>query len=193
METNLDTSSRASEYELSLTIYTSDLQGDSVSRRNVCLEHCPFLLNFRSSYIANEKSFEALPLTPFTNQQVNSNIMTTQTVANLEELVGALGAKTPILPYSAANILVRPLDIGRSYLADILSNIIECDASRAFGSIGFPNNLDPGDLVVILPRLSHGSVAETLARTIIEKVRVSSILPPGVCMVRICSNPKKIV
>lgn len=163
---------------MSLSLYTSDLQGDGVSRKDVCLEHRPFSLSLQTSYIANEKGFEILPLTSFTNRQLNSDIMTTQTVASLEEIIGALGAKIPIPSYPAADVLVRPLDIGRSYLADILSAIIEGDTSRAFSSIGLPNNLDPGDLVVILPRLSHGSVgsaADTLARTIIEKVRSSSV------------------
>ncbi|KAE9993019.1 hypothetical protein EG327_006801 [Venturia inaequalis] len=95
--------------------------------------------------------------------------MTTRTVSSLEELIGTLGAKIPIPSYPAADVLVRPLDIGRSYLADILSGIIEGDTSRAFSCIGLPNNLDPGDLVVILPKLSHGSVADTLAKAIIEK------------------------
>lgn len=101
--------------------------------------------------------------------------MTTRTVSSLEELIGTLGAKIPIPSYPAADVLVRPLDIGRSYLADILSGIIEGDTSRAFSCIGLPNNLDPGDLVVILPKLSHGSVADTLAKAIIEKVRFSSV------------------
>lgn len=101
--------------------------------------------------------------------------MTTLTAASLEELIKALGAKTPMPSFPAADVLVRPLDIGRSYLADILSGIVEGDVSRVFSSIGLPNNLDPGDLVVVLPKLSHGSVADTLARTIIEKVRRISV------------------
>jgi arginyl-tRNA synthetase len=96
--------------------------------------------------------------------------MATQTIASLEQLLGGLGAKTPIPSYPAASVLVRPLDIGRSYLADILGGIVENDASNAFGSIALPKNLDPGDLVVTLPQLSHGSVADDLARTIMDKV-----------------------
>jgi arginyl-tRNA synthetase len=96
--------------------------------------------------------------------------MRTQTVAGLEELIGGLGAKTPITPYSAADVLVRPLDIGRSYLADLLCNIIEGDATNAFNSIQWPNTIDNGDLVVILPKLSHGSDANELGRTIMQKV-----------------------
>lgn len=117
-----------------------------------------------------------LPLTSFTNRQIKSDIMTTQTVVSLEEHIGALGAKTPIPTYSTANVLVRPLDIGRSYLADLLCGIIEGDTSNAFNSISWPNNIYNGDLVVILPKLSHGSDVEALARSIMQKVRYLSRL-----------------
>jgi arginyl-tRNA synthetase len=96
--------------------------------------------------------------------------MTTQTVVSLEELIEALGVKTPIPSFQAADVLVRPLDIGRSYIADVLCSIVEGDASNAFSSISWPNSIDNGDLVVILPRLSHGSDAESLARSIMQKV-----------------------
>jgi arginyl-tRNA synthetase len=111
--------------------------------------------------------------------------MTTQTVVSLEELMGALGAKTPIPSFQAADLLVRPLDIGRSYIADILCSIVDCDASNAFSSISWPNNIYNGDLVVILPRLSHGSDAESLARSIMQKVCLPCSMRNS-CQWRVC-------
>jgi len=98
--------------------------------------------------------------------------MATQTAASLEELIEALGAKTPIPSYPAANILVRPLDIGRSYLADLLASIVEGDTSNAFNSIQLPSNIDNGDLVVILPRLHPGSDPDEFGRSIMQKVNL---------------------
>ena len=105
-----------------------------------------------------------------TDQRFTPDIMTTQTVVSLEDLLGALGAKTPIPPYPAADVLLRPLDIGRSYLADLLSNVVGCDGANAFDSIQYPNSIDNGDLAVILPRLNHSSEADTLGTTIMQKV-----------------------
>lgn len=123
--------------------------------------------------------------------------MTTQTVAGLEGLIGALGAKIPIPSYPNADVQVRPLDIGRSYLADLLCSIIQGDTSNVFGSIQSPSNIDNGDLVVILPKLSHGSDPDEFGRLIMQKVspvharslgRWADVLMPVASSSALCSS-----
>jgi hypothetical protein len=58
--------------------------------------------------------------------------MTTLTIADLEAFLGGLGLNMPIPHFSAANVLNKPLDIGRSYFADILCSLIDCDAKAAY-------------------------------------------------------------
>jgi arginyl-tRNA synthetase len=101
--------------------------------------------------------------------------MTTQTIPSLKALIGGWGVQIPIPSFLAAGVLVRPLDIGRSYLADIISNIVKCDAVKAFNLIYWPNNVDNGDLVVILPKLSHGANTNVLAQSLIQQVLFRSL------------------
>lgn len=96
--------------------------------------------------------------------------MTTQTVSGLEAFLSGLGLKIPIPPFPAADVLNKPLDIGRSYLADILTSIVECDLATACNSIQLPNNVYSGDFTVILPKLSHGGDYNALAIKLIQKV-----------------------
>jgi arginyl-tRNA synthetase len=96
--------------------------------------------------------------------------MATLSLSGLESLLGGLGLEIPIPQFSAANVLNKPLDICRSYLADILRSLVEGDPVIAYNSIQWPNNIFNGDLVVILPRLSHGADPNALAFDLIEKV-----------------------
>jgi arginyl-tRNA synthetase len=96
--------------------------------------------------------------------------MTTQTISGLEALLSGLKLKIPIPPFPASDVLNKPLDIGRSYLADILTSIVECDLVTACKSIQLPNNIYSGDFTVILPKLSHGGDFNALAIKIIQKV-----------------------
>ena len=83
--------------------------------------------------------------------------MTTLTIADLEALLGVLGLNMPIPHLSAANVLNKPLDIGRSYFADILCSLIDCDAKTAYNSIQWPGHISNGDFAIILPKLSRGA------------------------------------
>jgi arginyl-tRNA synthetase len=96
--------------------------------------------------------------------------MTTLTIAELETLLGGLGLKTPIPQFPEADVLNKPLDIARSYFADILRDLVGCDAETAYGSIRWPDNISNGDLAVVLPKLSHGNASETLAFELMQKV-----------------------
>jgi len=95
---------------------------------------------------------------------------TTQTIGGLEALLSGLEMKIPIPPFPAADVLNKPLDIGRSYLADILTSIVECDLTTACNSIQLPNNIYSGDFTVILPKLRHGGDFHALAIDIIQNV-----------------------
>ncbi|KAH9203701.1 arginyl-tRNA synthetase [Leptodontidium sp. 2 PMI_412] len=78
-------------------------------------------------------------------------------VTRLEEL--GLG---PIPEFAEAHVLKKPLDIGRSYLADILRSLVECDPILAYSSIQWPNDIFTADLTVPLPKLSRGSDPKSL-------------------------------
>jgi arginyl-tRNA synthetase len=96
--------------------------------------------------------------------------MTTLTIPELETLLSKLGLKTPIPPFESADVLSRPLDIGRSYLADIVRGLVDSDPETAYKSIHWPNNIFNGDLAVILPKLSHGADANVLGFDLTQKV-----------------------
>lgn len=104
--------------------------------------------------------------------------MTTLTIAKLEALLEKVGLKVPIPHFEAADVLNKPLDIGRSYYADILISLINsdpenerCDPKNAFNSIHSPGDVLIGDLAVVLPRLCHGSKANILGPALMAKVR----------------------
>jgi arginyl-tRNA synthetase len=101
--------------------------------------------------------------------------MSTLTLTGLETLLGGLGLKTPIPSFPAADDLNKALDIGRSYFADILCSLVDCDPVIAYNSIQWPNDIFNGDLTVILPKLSQGADYETLGMDLMTKVEN---LPP---------------
>lgn len=86
----------------------------------------------------------------------------------LEEL--GLG---PIPKFPEANVLNKPLDIGRSYLADILRSLTDCDSIDAYHSIQWPNDIFTADLTVPLPKLSHDSDPTALAIDLMQRVGYS--------------------
>ena len=96
--------------------------------------------------------------------------ITTMIISGLEALLQELGLNVPIPPFPSADVLNIPLDIGRSYFADILCSLIGCDAATAYNSIQLPNSVDNGDLAVILPRLSPGGDSDALGFTIKQNV-----------------------
>jgi arginyl-tRNA synthetase len=102
--------------------------------------------------------------------------MTTSTVTDLEALLERLGIKVPIPRFSAADVLKRPLDIGRSYLADIFCSLLECDPEVAYKSIHWPNDISSGDLAVILPKLSQGADSNAVGFDLRTKVWQPSFL-----------------
>ncbi|KAF1838671.1 arginyl-tRNA synthetase [Decorospora gaudefroyi] len=89
----------------------------------------------------------------------------------LERSLGLLSLHVPIPDIEPAEVLANPLDVWRTYLAQILAEIASCDIDVAYKSIQWPNNISNGDLAVILPKLRPGVKADALAFELMEKVR----------------------
>jgi len=97
--------------------------------------------------------------------------MTTLTADGLEILLDSLGLEVPISHFPDADVLNKPLDIGRSYLADIFCSLIECDQLVAYNSIQWPGDIYSGDFTIILPKLVPGSDPNILAFDLMKRVR----------------------
>lgn len=50
-------------------------------------------------------------------------------------------------------MLVNPIDIHRSYLANILVSLVNSDRQLIYDSIQWTNNLTNGDLLRVIPKL----------------------------------------
>jgi arginyl-tRNA synthetase len=96
--------------------------------------------------------------------------MTTLTTTDLEVLLAKLGLKVPIPSFEAADVLNKPLDIGRCYFADILYSLVDGDPKKAYCSILSPGDIFNGDLAVVLPKLKPGSKAEVLGPDLLTRV-----------------------
>jgi arginyl-tRNA synthetase len=77
--------------------------------------------------------------------------MATLSSDGLQALLEGIGIERPIPSFPQADVQNSPMDIYKSYLADILVQLTECEPQVAYESIQLPN--DFGDLVVVLPRL----------------------------------------
>jgi hypothetical protein len=118
--------------------------------------------------------------TPTSAQQPpKQNNMATTDLPGLEDHLSGLGLKTPIPDFPTAEVLTRPLDIARSYLADILHSLVECEPSNAYNSIQWPGDIQMGDLAVILPKLSHGAKPADVASGLMQKVCLFYVASSG--------------
>lgn len=88
----------------------------------------------------------------------------------LEELLERLGLDIPVPHFLEADVLTKPLDIGRVYLANILSSLVENNAANAYRSIQWPGDINNGDLAVILPKFSPGAKVDVLALDLMKRV-----------------------
>jgi arginyl-tRNA synthetase len=96
--------------------------------------------------------------------------MATLNIAGLEALLKELGLDTPIPSFAGADVLNKPLDITHSYLAGILSSLVECDAATAYSAVISPSNIDNGDLAVVVPKLSQDGKPNEVGFEIMRKV-----------------------
>jgi arginyl-tRNA synthetase len=98
--------------------------------------------------------------------------MPTITIAELEELLKGLGLQTPIPQFASSQVLSKPLDLCRSYLANLLCGLVDCNPASAYSAVQLSGDPLHGDLTVVLPRLRPGSKAGELADDILDKVCV---------------------
>jgi arginyl-tRNA synthetase len=96
--------------------------------------------------------------------------MATLTTDGLEALLSGLDLTVPVPAFPAADLLNKPLDIGRAYFADILSNLVGSDSENAFAAITLPTEVSSGDLAAILPKLSHGADPNVVGFDLMKKV-----------------------
>ena len=89
----------------------------------------------------------------------------------LEQSLGSLNLNVPIPDVKDAEVLANPLDVYRTYLAQVLADAVGCDINVAYKSIQWPNNIFNGDLAVILPKLQPGAKADEVAVELMKKVR----------------------
>jgi arginyl-tRNA synthetase len=96
--------------------------------------------------------------------------MATLNVSGLEQLLENLLLSTPVPQFDLSDVPHKPLDICRSYLADILSSLVNCEPTAAYSSVQLSNDPLHGDFTIVLPRLCPGAKAGELAHDIIKKV-----------------------
>lgn len=99
--------------------------------------------------------------------------MATLATSELEIALQKLDLDVPIPQFTAADVLNKPLDLIRSYLANILVSLVEADRIAAYNSIALSSDPLHGDLTVVLPRLCPGTKAGSLANDLIKKVRIT--------------------
>ena len=103
--------------------------------------------------------------------RTQAEAMTTLSPTGLEACLARLGLDVPIPTFEGADVLNKPMDIARSYLADILRKLTGCSTAAAPGAIVWSHNIDNGDLVVILPKLTtHDTKPQELGFKIMEQV-----------------------
>ncbi|KAF1971521.1 Nucleotidylyl transferase [Bimuria novae-zelandiae CBS 107.79] len=101
-------------------------------------------------------------------------------IAGLERALGGISLTTQIPHFHEADILHNPLDVCRSYLAELLCNLVGCEPDLAYRSIQWPNNIFNGDLTVTLPKLCPGVKPSELAPDLLKKFPNDHVLflPP---------------
>jgi hypothetical protein len=110
--------------------------------------------------------------------------LTTADQGGLEALLRKLGLLVPVPSFAAADILSKPLDIGRSYLADILYNLEKCDRENAFNSIQISNDIESEDLMVRLPKVWPGDKFKEIGEKISFNVNMCHSVPDVLIHVR---------
>lgn len=117
--------------------------------------------------------------------------MSTLEIDGLTQLLETLSVSAPAAKFKESHILINPLDICRSSLAELLSSLVECNIQDAYKSIQWPNNIWNGDLSVTLPRLRPGCKPAELSTELIDKVRRSLVNITSE-MLNDCASSRKI-
>lgn len=98
--------------------------------------------------------------------------MNTTTLDRLQAKLNALDVETPIPSFDNTEVLVNPIDVYRSYLANLLAALVESDRQLVYDSIQWTNNLANGDLLLVIPKLRlKGVKPADMAKDLSAKVR----------------------
>lgn len=96
--------------------------------------------------------------------------MTTLDQAGLAQLLKGMAISTPAAHGVSAAPASNPLDLCRSVLAELLAELVDCNAQTAYRSIQWPNNIFNGDLSVTVPKLCPGRKPAELSSQLVDKV-----------------------
>lgn len=77
----------------------------------------------------------------------------TLTLEGLQAKLKSLGLESFVPKYANSQVLQNPIDIYRSYLADILTPLIGVGSQLIYDSLQWTNSLNHGDLVLVVPKL----------------------------------------
>ncbi|KAL3297337.1 arginyl-trna synthetase [Colletotrichum asianum] len=102
--------------------------------------------------------------------------MATLSINGLHSSLERLSLDTPLPSFPPADVLVRPLDIFRSYIAKIVAEVTGCDPALAYEAIQTTAAISMGDLAVILPRLKIKANAEVAAELLAKASSISRLI-----------------
>lgn len=112
-----------------------------------------------------------------TLQGITLRAQSTTTLNGLEAVLSSLGLPVPIPGFNQADVLNKPLDIGRCYFAHYLSDGAQCDFTTAGRSTQLPSHIEDGDLATVLPKLRRGIDFNSLAFDIVKRVYYMTSIP----------------
>ncbi len=93
----------------------------------------------------------------------------------LVDRLSALGLKESLQRYPNCHPEVNPVDVYRSHLTSILTELTGVDAAIVYPALAWTQTLDKGDLVLAVPALRvKGKKPAELAEEWAEKVRTGS-------------------
>ncbi|EFE40444.1 hypothetical protein TRV_04838 [Trichophyton verrucosum HKI 0517] len=103
--------------------------------------------------------------------------MASTSIQGLEALLQSLKVSTPIPQFPQANVLFAPADIYRSYIAEVIQKLVECDKDTAYDAVQWANAATNADLMLITARLKlKGINPKQLAEDIVSKFPSTSLL-----------------
>lgn len=99
--------------------------------------------------------------------------MASTSIQGLEALLQSLKVSTPIPQFPQANVLSAPADIYRSYIAEVIQKLVDCDKDTAYDTVQWANAATNADLMLITARLKlKGINPKQLAEDIVSKVYI---------------------
>ncbi|KAI1137692.1 arginyl-tRNA synthetase [Hypoxylon sp. FL0543] len=97
-------------------------------------------------------------------------MMATCSVSGIEALLGEIGVGTPMPRFTQSDILRKPVDVYRNYLARTTSEVLSCNADLAYEAVQSANIKDNSDLTLVLPKLKlRSDKQKDLARELFAK------------------------